>query len=79
MKKPSRFFQDSWRPEDKAMESAEEEQLETEYPEEIARQRAGRHKGTPPLRGFEKPPAKPEYGKEGQPRACSKIKGQAGG
>lgn len=53
---PRRFFQDSWRPEDKALESAEEEQLEAEYPVEIARQRAERHKSTPPLRGFEMPP-----------------------
>jgi hypothetical protein len=53
---PQRVFQDSWRPEDKALESAEEEQLEMDYPEEIARQRAERHKSTPPLRGFEMPP-----------------------
>jgi hypothetical protein len=54
--RPNRYFQDSWRPEDKALESAEEEQLEAEYPVEIARQRAERHKSTPPLRGFEMPP-----------------------
>lgn len=53
---PKRLFLDSWRPEDKALESAEEEQLEQQYPEEIARQRAERHKDTPPLRGFEKLP-----------------------
>lgn len=54
--KPHRYFQDSWRPEDKALESAEEDQLEQTYPVEIAKQRAERHKGTPPLRGFEIPP-----------------------
>jgi len=56
---PRRFFQDSWRPEDKALESAEEEQLESEFPDEIARQRAERHKDTPPLRGFERSPQEP--------------------
>lgn len=55
-KQPRRIFQDSWRPEDKALESAEEEQLEHEFPEEIAKQRAERHKATPPLRGFERSP-----------------------
>ncbi|HEY5792619.1 MAG TPA: hypothetical protein VIS74_04930 [Chthoniobacterales bacterium] len=53
---PKRYFQDSWRPEDKAMESAEERQLEVDYPMQIARQRAERHKATPPLRGFEQAP-----------------------
>lgn len=56
---PRRIFQDSWRPEDKALESAEEEQLAQEFPDEIARQRAERHKGTPPLRGFERSPDTP--------------------
>jgi hypothetical protein len=52
-----RFFKDSWRPEDKALESAEEEALEPEHRDEIARERAERHKHTPPLAGFEKPPS----------------------
>lgn len=53
---PKRIFQDSWRPEDKALESAEEEFLEQEYPDEIAKERAERHIHTPPLRGFEQAP-----------------------
>ena len=57
MSHPKRVFQDSWRPEDKAQESAEEEVLEQEYPEEIARERAERHLHTPPLRGFEIAPS----------------------
>lgn len=56
----NREFQDSWRPEDKALESAEEEALQAGHPDEIARSRAERHKHTPALRGFEKPPAKPD-------------------
>lgn len=52
-----RFFKDSWRPEDKALESAEEEGLVPEHRDEIARERAERHKHTPPLAGFEKPPS----------------------
>jgi hypothetical protein len=53
--RPKRLFKDSWRPEEKALESAEEEVLEKEYPEEIARARAKRHKKTPAMKGFEKP------------------------
>lgn len=53
---PPRMFRDSWRPEDKALESAEEEALRPQFPDEIARQRAERHAETPPLRGFEHPP-----------------------
>jgi hypothetical protein len=52
-----RLFKDSWRPEDKALESAEEEALERDYAEEIARDRAQRHKDTPAIGGFEKAPA----------------------
>jgi hypothetical protein len=33
------LFKDSWRPEDKALESAEEEALERDYGDEIARAR----------------------------------------
>jgi hypothetical protein len=36
---PTRLFKDSWRPEDKALESAEEEALERDYGDEIARAR----------------------------------------
>ena len=36
-RRPKRLFKDSWRPEDKALESAEEEALERDYGEEIAR------------------------------------------
>ena len=56
---PKRLFKDSWRPEDKALESAEEEVLEKKYPEEIANDRAKRHKQSPPIQGFEKPPPEP--------------------
>lgn len=59
-KKPRQYFRDSWRPEDKAMESAEEEQLEPDYPDEIAKQRAERHSHTPAIKGFERPPIKTE-------------------
>jgi hypothetical protein len=52
-----RLFKDSWRPEDKALESAEEEALERDYADEIARDRAQRHKDTPAIGGFEKAPA----------------------
>lgn len=51
---PERLFKDSWRPEDKAMESAEEEVLERKFPGQIQAQRAERHKQTPALRGFER-------------------------
>jgi len=60
VKHPKRIFQDSWRPEDKAQESAEEEVLEHEFPEEIAKERAERHLHTPPLRGFEPAPTEDE-------------------
>jgi hypothetical protein len=53
---PKRLFKDSWRPEDKALESAEEEALERDYGEEIARDRARRHKQTPAIVGFDKAP-----------------------
>jgi hypothetical protein len=53
---PKRLFKDSWRPEDKALESAEEEALERDYGEEIARDRARRHKQTPAIAGFDKAP-----------------------
>ena len=53
---PKRLFKDSWRPEDKALESAEEEALEKKYPEEIARDRATQDKQSPPI---EKPPPEP--------------------
>jgi hypothetical protein len=56
---PKRLFKDSWRPEDKALESAEEEALEKKYPEEIARDRAKQDrqdKQSPPV---EKPPPEP--------------------
>ena len=53
---PKRLFKDSWRPEDKALESAEEEALEKKYPEEIARDRAKQDKQSPPI---EKPPPEP--------------------
>ena len=53
---PKRLFKDSWRPEDKALESAEEEALERDYGDEIARDRAQRHKQTPAIGGFEKSP-----------------------
>ena len=36
---PQRVFKDSWRPEDKALESAEEEVLERQDPEKIAQER----------------------------------------
>jgi hypothetical protein len=62
--RPKRFFKDSWRPEDKALESAEEEVLEKEYPEEIARARARRHQKTPSMRGFERPPSEPAEDKQ---------------
>jgi hypothetical protein len=52
---PRRLFKDSWRPEDKALESAEEEALERDYGDEIAQERAERHRHTPPMAGFEKP------------------------
>ena len=52
---PRRLFKDSWRPEDKALESAEEEALERDYGDEIARARAERHRHTPAMAGFEKP------------------------
>jgi hypothetical protein len=55
---PKRLFKDSWRPEDKALESAEEEALEQTDGDEVARDRAERHKHTPAIAGFEKPPAK---------------------
>jgi hypothetical protein len=35
-RRPKRLFKDSWRPEDKALESAEEEALERDYGEKIA-------------------------------------------
>jgi hypothetical protein len=35
------LFKDSWRPEDKALESAEEEALERDYGDEIARAPSG--------------------------------------
>jgi hypothetical protein len=54
--RPKRLFKDSWRPEDKALESAEEEALERDYGDEIARDRAQRHKQTPAIGGFEKAP-----------------------
>lgn len=53
---PKRLFKDSWRPEDKALESAEEEVLERDYGDEIARDRAQRHQQTPAIGGFEKAP-----------------------
>jgi hypothetical protein len=53
---PKRLFKDSWRPEDKALESAEEEALERDYGDEIARDRAQRHEQSPPIKGFEKAP-----------------------
>jgi hypothetical protein len=53
---PKRLFKDSWRPEDKALESAEEEALERDYGDEIAQDRADRHKHTPAIAGFEKAP-----------------------
>ena len=57
---PKRLFKDSWRPEDKALESAEEEALERDYGDEIARDRAQRHKDTPAIGGFDKaPPSDP--------------------
>jgi hypothetical protein len=55
-RRPKRLFKDSWRPEDKALESAEEEALERDYGEEIANDRAQRHKDTPAIAGFEKAP-----------------------
>jgi hypothetical protein len=55
--RPKRLFKDSWRPEDKALESAEEEALERDYGDEIARDRAQRHKDTPAIGGFEKAPS----------------------
>ena len=54
---PERLFKDSWRPEDKALESAEEEALERDYGDEIARDRAQRHRQTPAIGGFEKAPS----------------------
>ena len=54
--RPKRLFKDSWRPEDKALESAEEEALEREYGDEIATDRAQRHKQTPAIGSFEKLP-----------------------
>jgi hypothetical protein len=54
--RPKRLFKDSWRPEDKALESAEEEALERDYGDEIARDRAQRHKQTPAIGGLEKAP-----------------------
>jgi hypothetical protein len=53
---PKRLFKDSWRPEDKALESAEEQVLERQSPEEIAKDRADRHRHTPAIKGFEKAP-----------------------
>ncbi len=40
---PEQHFRDSWRPEDKALESAEEEALEKKFPDEIEERRAHRH------------------------------------
>jgi hypothetical protein len=54
--RPRRLFKDSWRPEDKALESAEEEALERDYGDEIARDRAQRHEQSPAIKGFEKAP-----------------------
>jgi hypothetical protein len=54
---PRRLFKDSWRPEDKALESAEEEALERDYGDEIAHERAERHRHTPAMAGFEKSPS----------------------
>jgi hypothetical protein len=56
-RRPKRLFKDSWRPEDKALESAEEEALERDYGEEVANDRARRHKDTPAIAGFEKAPS----------------------
>jgi hypothetical protein len=53
--RPRRLFKDSWRPEDKALESAEEEALERDYGDDIARSRAERHKHTPAMATFERP------------------------
>lgn len=58
-KRYQRLFKDSWRPEDKALESAEEEGLEGNYADEIAKDRAERHRNTPAIRGFEKPEPRP--------------------
>ena len=61
---PQRVFKDSWRPEDKALESAEEEVLERQDPEKIAQERADRHRHTPAMKGFEKSPQlRPPAGK----------------
>jgi hypothetical protein len=43
---PQRLFKDSWRSEDKALESAEEQVLERQDPEKIAQERADRHRHT---------------------------------
>lgn len=56
----SEDFRDSWRPEDKAMESAEEEQLERCDRDEVEKRRAERHKNTPALNPFEQPPGGPK-------------------
>ena len=53
-KRYQRLFKDSWRPEDKALESAEEEGLEGNYADEIAKDRAERHRNTPAIRGVRK-------------------------
>ncbi|MDX2080708.1 MAG: hypothetical protein SFU53_07975 [Terrimicrobiaceae bacterium] len=56
---PEQFFRDSWRPEDKAMESAEEAALEREFPEEIQRRREERYRN-PVERQPESDAEKPE-------------------
>ena len=63
-----RLFKDSWRPEDKALESAEEEALERVYGDEIARDRAQRQRQTPAIGGFEKAPSSESSSRDSPPR-----------
>lgn len=52
---PRRLLKDSWRPEDKALESAEEKALERDYGDDIARSRAERHRHPPARAVVERP------------------------